>query len=331
MTSQAKTQANMHPTYGSRQYYTSDVESYFGEQELRHFKKRQPLKVLSPADFEFWQKNGYVVVKNAVPREQALKTFDEMMKFANLDPNNPKQWNDFPEFPTKRHYELHVIGMIECYHHELLWQNRQAERVYGAFCDVWDTDELWVALDRINLNAPNYDERTIHPFIHWDIDSKANPIPQRVQGVLALNDNSQEQGGFQCVPSLYQEFDDWVKKQPGDRHMYVPQLSDHHQIIIPEVEAGDLIIFNGLLPHGIAANFTRDQIRAVQYLTMFPAAPSSEQVLADRISSYENLSTPTWNESLRGDPVLHESKRYEPPKLTPLGEKILGRQPWKSE
>ena len=34
----------------------------------------QPLRVLSEADWKFWIENGYVVIKNAVPREQALQT-----------------------------------------------------------------------------------------------------------------------------------------------------------------------------------------------------------------------------------------------------------------
>ena len=36
----------------------------------------EPLRVLSEEDWKFWIHNGYVVIKNAVPREQALRTAD---------------------------------------------------------------------------------------------------------------------------------------------------------------------------------------------------------------------------------------------------------------
>ncbi len=38
----------------------------------------KPLRVLSEADWNFWIANGYIVIKNAVPREQAKATADKM-------------------------------------------------------------------------------------------------------------------------------------------------------------------------------------------------------------------------------------------------------------
>jgi hypothetical protein len=41
----------------------------------------QPLRVFSESDWQFWRENGYVVVKNAVPREQALATAAFLWEF----------------------------------------------------------------------------------------------------------------------------------------------------------------------------------------------------------------------------------------------------------
>src|SRR5579871_4857669 len=41
---------------------------------LRRTLDGPPLKVLTEADWAFWQHNGYVIVKNAVPREQVAET-----------------------------------------------------------------------------------------------------------------------------------------------------------------------------------------------------------------------------------------------------------------
>ena len=39
----------------------------------------QPLRVLSEEDWSFWINEGYVVIKNAISKEQAQKTADFLM------------------------------------------------------------------------------------------------------------------------------------------------------------------------------------------------------------------------------------------------------------
>ena len=41
---------------------------------LREEATEDSLRVLSMKDWAFWKHNGYIVIKGAVPREQALKT-----------------------------------------------------------------------------------------------------------------------------------------------------------------------------------------------------------------------------------------------------------------
>jgi hypothetical protein len=52
----------------------------------------EPLRILSENDWTFWIENGYVIVKNAVPREQALETAQFLWEFEEKDPNNPDTW-----------------------------------------------------------------------------------------------------------------------------------------------------------------------------------------------------------------------------------------------
>jgi hypothetical protein len=46
----------------------------------------QPLRVLSEADWAFWKENGYIVVKQAVPKEQAQRLADLLWEFEEKDP-----------------------------------------------------------------------------------------------------------------------------------------------------------------------------------------------------------------------------------------------------
>ena len=47
-------------------------------------------------------------------------------------------------------------------------------------------------------------------------------------------------------------------------------------MVRPELKAGDLLIWNGLVAHGVAPNTSADGVRSVQYLTMMPALPTHE-------------------------------------------------------
>ncbi|MCE0556404.1 phytanoyl-CoA dioxygenase family protein [Motilimonas sp. E26] len=317
-------------TLGHIPYTSADAESYYGPVKFHTMEKKLPLRVLSEEDWAFWQENGYVVIKQAISRDAALATLDFSFDFLGYSKTDPDTWYQLPDFKTVRQSETHAIGLMEAYHHQLLWDNRQNQRVYDAFVDVWDTDELWVSLDRVNMNPPNIRNRKINPFIHWDINTTENPMPLRIQGVLAINDSSPKQGGFQCIPSLFKEYDEWVKTQPEDRSPIIPELSAHHKIIVPQLEAGDLLIFNGLLAHGIAANFTENEMRAIQYMAMMPAIEEHQDLINERVYSWATNNTPTWNESLVGDPVKHEKERYGQASLTPLGEKLLGKTSWQT-
>jgi hypothetical protein len=323
-------------------YFSADGEIYRAPTPLRTLRKTRKLRVLSEADFAFWQKYGYVVVEQAIPALAAENLLDFAWEFQGLDPDRPETWYEEREFRTDLDRELHIYGFVEAYHHQLMWDNRQAQRVYDAFVDVWDCEELWVTEDRLNLNPPNVknrDRALIAPTergfdirLHWDIDSTLDVLPQRVQGIIALNDTKPDQGGFQCAPELFHRFDEWKADQPADRDPIRPSI-DHAEfpVVRPDLKAGDLLIWNGALAHGVAANTSAGGVRAAQYLSMMPALESHDELRRSRVESWRTLSTPEWNGTLVGDATKHESLRYGPAELTDLGAKLLGLESWKQQ
>src|SRR5438552_16513548 len=52
----------------------------------------KPLRVLSEEDWIFWVTNGYVVVKHAVPREQAQATANFLWEVEEKAPSHPEHW-----------------------------------------------------------------------------------------------------------------------------------------------------------------------------------------------------------------------------------------------
>ena len=172
-----------------------------------------PLRVLSETDWQFWQENGYVIVPDAVPAENLEAVTDLLWEFQEMDRRDPATWYRNPARFMEM-VELRGSGMVEVYNHQALWNNRQHPRVYGAFVDIWGREDLWVTIDRANLNVPSRAGHEFLGFIHWDVDTSLDPLPVNVQGVLSLCDATIEMGGFQCVPLLYRNFREWVKTQP---------------------------------------------------------------------------------------------------------------------
>ena len=284
------------------------------------------LRVLRKDQWNFWIENGYIVIKNAVSREQAMKTAEFIWEFDDKDPNDPSTW--YTEARAEMEMkELAGTGMVEVYNNQFLWNNRQTKRVYDSFVDIWGTEKLWTTIDRANLNFPIRPGFEYKGFIHWDYDPDTKP--QNVQGVLALADQTDhEMGGFQCIPWLYKNYDTWRLSQPKNRNKFQPDISDlEDKIVKVSLEAGDLLIFNSTQPHGIRPNNSKDKVRIAQYISMMPAQEDDIDLVNWRINSWKNRIAPE-GYAFPGDPRNWEQEKYETAKLSKLGEKILGLEKW---
>ena len=284
----------------------------------------KPLRILSEEDWKFWIENGYIVIKDAVPKEQVERLAKFLWEFEEKDPNNAETWYAPPRAEMKMK-ELTNTGMVEVYNHQYLWDNRQVPKVHQAFADIWGTEKLWVTIDRANLNLPIKPGYEARGFIHWDYDPETKP--QNVQGVLALADQDDENmGGFQCIPELYRTYDTWKLTQPDDRDRFKPDVSGF-EIVKVKMNAGDLLIFNSTEPHGIRPNKSGNKVRLAQYISMMPAEEDNEALREWRITSWKERKAPE-GYAFPGDPRGWEQTKYETAVLSPLGKKLLGLENW---
>ncbi|HLU89247.1 MAG TPA: phytanoyl-CoA dioxygenase family protein [Cyclobacteriaceae bacterium] len=283
----------------------------------------EPLRLLTDEDWKFWIQNGYVIIKNAVPKENAKRLADYLWEYEGKDPDDIASWYSRPNAPIGME-ELTNTGMVEIYQHQYLWDNRQYPKVHQAFADIWGTEKLWVSIDRANLNFPVRKGFEHSGFIHWDYDPESDE--PHVQGVLALADQMDEQmGGFQCVPELYRTYDSWKHTQPENRDPYKPDTKGF-EILKIGLETGDLLIFNSKLPHGIRPNKSKNKVRIAQYISMMPAREDDQELLQWRINSWKNKVAPE-GFAFPGDPLQRE--KHDPiAQLTELGEKLLGLKKW---
>jgi Phytanoyl-CoA dioxygenase (PhyH) len=293
-------------------------------QRLNDRSNGKVLRVLSEQDWKFWIENGYIVVKGAVAIDKVEKLAAFLWEFEEKSPSDPANWYA-PARAEMKMKELTNSGMVELYNHQFLWDNRQQQRVYDAFVDIWGVEELWVTIDRANLNLPMRPGFEFKGFIHWDYDPETKP--QNVQGVLALNDQTDERvGGFQCVPELYRTYDTWKLTQPEDRDHFKPDVTGF-EIVKVKMNPGDLLIFNSLEPHGIRPNTSGNKVRLAQYISMMPAEEDNETLRQWRIASWQERRAPE-GYAFPGDPRNWEQIKYGPAVLSLLGKKLLGLEKW---
>jgi hypothetical protein len=292
---------------------------------LAQIEKTLPLRVLSEEDWQHWTKKGYVIVRQAVPAANVERLVDLLWAFDEKDPADASTWYA----PQRREHlmkELNNTGMLEIYNHQYLWDNRMEQRVYDVFVDIWDREDLWVTIDRANLNPPKKVKGNPNGFIHWDVDTSLRPLPIGVQGVLSLKKQDGNIGGFQCVPYLFEHFDEWVKTQPEDRDPMHPDTTGL-DIVNISMEPGDLMIFNSLLAHGVRPNHSDDRVRMAQYVSMHPAEFKNEEERTERIRQWRELDYPH-RDAFPGDPREWEKKNATTAELSSLGRRLLGLDSW---
>jgi hypothetical protein len=277
----------------------------------------------------FFRENGYVKIEGAVPKENCERVIEAIWDCLGTDPTDPENWYQPPKGV------LSSAGMVEMYHHQSMWDNRQHPDIYHTFAGLLGETKLWVSIDRVNMKPPaRSDHRDLnYGFIHWDCDTSKLPDPlphpYGLQGVLYLADTAEHQGGFQCVPEIYRNLKEYLQSQPEDRNPRVPDITGYKVEAIPG-KAGDLVIWDRLLPHGNGHNYA-DRPRYAQYITMFPAKMGKTDARDKETESWRHRQAPAgWpGGDPPGDPRNWEQSRFpEPPELTALGRRLLGLDPW---
>ena len=68
-------------------------------------------------------------MRQAVPPSSVDRLVDFLWQFDEKDPSDPSTWYA----PQRREH-----NMLEVYHHQYLSDDRQDQRIYDAFVDLWD-------------------------------------------------------------------------------------------------------------------------------------------------------------------------------------------------
>lgn len=231
-----------------------------GENDNSAGENKNIKEVLTKEDLDFWDENGYVIIRNAITEENCKAAEKAVWDFLEMNPAGRQTWY--------KHHPAQQGIMVQFFQHPALEANRRSGKIKNAFAQLWGTDNLMVSTDRVSFNPPENDKWHFPgPNLHWDT-SVHLPIPLGLQGILYLTDVKEEQGAFTCVPGFHKRIDEWINSLPAGVNPREQNLVNLGAKPI-SANAGDFIIWHHALPHGSRPN-RENYPRIVQYITWMP-------------------------------------------------------------
>lgn len=239
-------------------------------------------------------RDGYAIVKNAIPYERALsyqqRAFDWLKSFdTDLDFKKPETWVKKNLPVQSKINTFHSYGVA---HERFMWEARMEPGILKAFETLWGTSELLASFDSLNVTFPN--RKDVPRKGAWDhIDQ--SPLRRGlhcVQGIINLSTSGPEDGGLVVYPGSHALNDEFFDTQtdkstwdPLDRYMF-----DQNQLawfaergIHPKkvcAEIGDLILWDSRVIHyGSEPTLASTTIRTVIYVAYTPARFASKEAL----------------------------------------------------
>ncbi|KAH8879501.1 hypothetical protein GQ53DRAFT_854569 [Thozetella sp. PMI_491] len=274
-------------------------------------------------------RDGYVVVKGAVPREKALQYGDEMMTYLETFAGGLGFKRDDPS--TIVESKMPVInekGMIIGYgvaHENFTWAARQEPGVLEAFTKVYDTPDLIVSFDNVNMAFPNRKDLPPNkPWPHQDQDP-ARPGFRGMQGIINIFPNGDNDGGLiicKGAHNLSVEFHEAFKNEPNPVYRWTSEWygfteeglewlkNKGCEWIKVNTEPGDLILWDSRTPH-YNLSPTGENPRFCVYACYMPAAEATQEQLLRKKMAFETTQCTTHFPNalhVGGVPTLRDGK-----------------------
>jgi hypothetical protein len=257
---------------------------------------------------------GYARVEKVIPEGLLEAVLGALKSISRVDYHDPATWYQYR-------------GVIPVHHHQSQWDIRQHPRLHQAFSELWQTEKLWVTMDRIGFVPPLRPHDT-GPRMHWDNDPRSSA--RTYQAIVYLTDAPADRAPFCSLPSVYQNLKAWLADKPPEWSHRSADFTSQEMTPVPG-KAGDLIIWDSRLPHGPGWNRSSSP-RLMHAVSMFRAPrqgggwpgvrdwPKEEQ-----IEWWATKRAPPW---WRNVPLQVDPEPGEPAELTSLGRRLVGLDAW---
>lgn len=257
---------------------------------------------MSSTWYQDFLENGFAVNPKVISESKAAQyqkaAFEWLKSFENpaLDLSDPQSWTQanlpfVSSINTFNHY-----GVV---HERFMWDIRQEQSIIDVFAHFWQTEELLVSFDALNITLPRrpgHNQRA--PWPHVD-QSPFRTGRQCIQGIVSLSESGPDDGGLIVYPRTHNAIQDFFqahtdKTQWDTKDFYkfgTEQISwfESRGFQAQKIVAGpgDLIIWDSRLIHwGAEPNASSNTIRTATYVSYAPAALASAAVLEKKKEAF---------------------------------------------
>jgi len=299
-------------------------------------------------DLQFLKDNGYLIIPNILTNEECDQVIEKFNTWL-------RKLSDKPEYPLP----IDRKGIIQQYNigqQQFVWDVRQHPKVFEIFKTIWKTEDLLVSFDCMNYQVPpeitkKYSDKYGNNWAHCD--QKRTGF-ECIQGFVNMYETKEDDGCFVCWPRSQQyhtkfieefgkEFKgDFVKLEEKHKQWFIEKGCFPIRVTCPK---GGMVLWDSRVIHCNATALPEREKptpRMVIYVCMTPKKLITQKDLIKKIKYFnEGRTTNHYPHRIKVFPKLphlrtieekqkyqqiieNADKLFQPPKLTPLGRKLVG-------
>lgn len=222
------------------------------------------------------KEDGFAIVKGVLSRDECATFYSEARK--------------------------EMIQRPHMGHSKVMWNMRLNPNLRHVFETCWDTQDLISSFDGLTSRDAGV-SRSFTIGWHVDQDSRHGKGLQCVQGLVAILPSNKDSGStsllkgshlvHETLSNRYEDRgDEWESFMVPNKN----KIFSSCEIISPNLEAGDLLLWDSRCLHKVAApESPMTHPRMVAYVSMMPAWKASAKTLRDRKLAYETgILTTHW-------------------------------------
>lgn len=300
--------------------------------------KLAPLTADSPQWLRDLHKNGWALIKGAVPKERALKYAgqgDEWLEGFKLgykrDDRSTWKVENLP-----RHVKGGLFSQFSFAHSQFVWDCKSEPGVREIFATIWGTDKLTVSYDGGTLAVPTPDEED-HGKVPWPHSDQSayRPWAHCIQGLLNLLPNGPDDGGLMVMTGTSALFEQYFKEHKEPEGGWIKRDSfrwDDETLqwfkdrgcewVKPSMDPGDFIIWDSRSVHYGAAPLGENKRMAI-YTCYKPIEFLTEEQRQRKVEAF-NQGFMTSHDPT--DFVLKESQMADWNILFPYGKPTIDKK-----
>ncbi|BGO99598.1 hypothetical protein RTG_01865 [Rhodotorula toruloides ATCC 204091] len=248
-------------------------------------------------------RDGFAVVKNALSPERAQHYVQEIHQW--LEDFGLGYKRDDPSTIKEECLPIiHQKGLLQAYgipHESFTWGVRSEPGVIGVFEKLFNTEDLLVSFDAVNVSLPNRrDLPPVKPWAHQDQDP-LRPGFRCIQGFVNLNPCGDNDGGLMVLKGghlVSKEYHEAFKNEEQEfrwtNEMYLFKDTGLKWLEEKGLEwvkvncgPGDLVLWDSRAPHYNVAP-TGDMARFVVYTAYAPVSTATKEDLIQKKWLFEN-------------------------------------------